>query len=121
MQAPSKSINDNSERNAEKHSPKRLLEIYCQQKQYDRPEYECQRSRFKKFIGMVCVQGVKYTTEPLEYEDELSAENAAASKALENFKEFPITPDSPDGIAQKIYDCIGDFGAFFKYLPNIFE
>lgn len=85
------------------------------------PEYECRRSRFKKFIGTVCVEGVKYSTEPFEYEDELRAENAAAAKALENFKEFPIARESSEAIAQKIYDCIGDNGVFLKYLSNIFE
>lgn len=106
---------------SEKDSSKDLLQIYCKQKNFDPPEYECERSRFKKFVGTVCVEGVKYSTAPLEYDDESRAEIAVAAKALENFKEFPISRDSSERIAQKIYDCIGDGGIFLKFLPNIFE
>lgn len=98
-----------------------MLEMYCHEKNFDAPIFECCRSRFKKFIGTVCVEGVKYSTEPIEYENESRAENAVAAKALENFKEFPIARDSSDDIARKIYDCIGDNGVFLKYLSNIFE
>lgn len=98
-----------------------MLEMYCLEKHFDLPIFECNRSRFKKFIGTVFVEGVKYSTEPIEYETESRAENAVAAKALENFKEFPIASDSSEAIAQKIYDCIGDNGVFLKYLSNIFE
>lgn len=118
---PSKITHDNNNNEREKDDPKQTLQLYCQQKRFDVPEYECQRSRFKKYIGTVCVEGVKYSTEPLEYDTQLRAENAAAAKALENFKEFPIARDSSDRIAQKIYNCIGDNGVFLRYLPNIFE
>lgn len=99
-----------------------MLEIYCKEKNFDAPIFECRSSRFKKIIGTVCVEGVKYSTEPIEYENEVRAENAVAAKALECFwREFPIARDSCDSIARKIYDCIGDNGVFLKYLPNIFE
>lgn len=95
--------------------------MYCQKRSFDVPEYGCRRTRFKKFIGTVCVEGVKHSTEPFEYDNESRAENAAAAKALENFKDFPIARDSSEIIARKIYECIGDNGIFLKYLPNIFE
>lgn len=97
------------------------LQLHCQRNGYDLPVYECQRTRFKKYTGTVCVEGVKYLTDPLEYDTELRAQDAAALKALENFKEFPIARDSPERIAQKIYNCIGDNGVFLRFLPNVFK
>lgn len=98
-----------------------MLEMYCHEKDFDAPAFECRRSRFKKFVGTVFVEGVKYSTEPIEYDTEMRAENAVAAKALENFKEFPVANDSCDDIAERIFDCIGDNGVFLKYLTNIFE
>lgn len=110
-----------SETKSEESSTKHSLELYCQKNGIDVPEFECRLSRFKKFIGTVCVEGVKYSTEPLEYEDETRAENEAAAKALENFIDVPIARDSSEIIAQKIYECIGDNGVFLKYLSNTFR
>lgn len=98
-----------------------LLELYCKQKHFDPPHYSCILTRFKRFIGRVCVQGVEFNTKPIDYDQELKAENAAATMALDNVKEFPISHDSSEVIAKKIYDCIGDNGIFHKYLPNVFE
>lgn len=110
-----------SEAKSEKGSSKQMLVMYCHEKSFDAPIFECHRSRFKKFVGTVFVEGVKYSTEPIEYDTELRAKNAVAAKALENFKEFPIASDSSEAIAQKIFDCIGDNGVFLKYLSNIYE
>lgn len=107
--------------NSAKNGPKLLLEAYCQQKGYDAPEYSCTLSRFKRFEGRVRVEGVEYSTRPIEYDQKLKAENAAASLALESIKEFPITGDSSEKIARKIYECIGDNGIFLKYVRNVFE
>lgn len=104
-----------------KGSSKQMLEMYCHENNFDAPIFECHRTRFKKFVGTVLVEGVKYSTEPIEYDTEVRAENSVAAKALENFKEFPIASDSCEAIAQKIYSCIGDNGVFLKYLSNIFE
>lgn len=118
---PSNITRDKSELKSEIDNPKQLLQSYCDQKSFDPPKYECRRSRFRKYIGTVIVEGVKYSTEPMEYHDEMRAENAAATEAMKNLKEFRISCDTLDGIAQKIYNCIGDNGVIHRYLPSIFE
>lgn len=110
-----------NESNDAKDGPKMLLELYCKQKGFDPPEYSCVRTRFKTFEGRVRVEGVEYSTHPIDYDAEFKAENAAAAVALDNVKEFPISHDSSEAIAHKIYDCIGDNGIFLKYVPNVFE
>lgn len=101
--------------------PKLLLATYCTQKGFDPPEYSCTLTRFKRYEGRVRVEGVEYSTKPIEYDQELKAENAAASLALDNIKDFPISRDSSENIARKIYECIRENGTFLKYVPNVFE
>lgn len=99
----------------------KFLENYCEQKNFDKPKYSCICSKSKKFVGEVCVEGVIYSTYPMEYSQKSIAENAAAEVALENIKEFPISRDSCEEQCRKIYGCLKDNGIFLKYLPNIFE
>lgn len=106
----------------ENETPKQLLQLYCQRNGFDVPEYECQRTRFKKYIGTVCVGGVKYPTDPFDYDTELRAENEAAKIALGSFKnKVSKALDSDERIAQKMYNCIVDNGVILKYLPNVFK
>lgn len=112
---------DTATANDKKLDPKMMLEIYCKQKNFDLPKYSCKCSKSKKFVGEVEVEGVIHSTNPIEYSQESDAQNAAASVALENIKEFPISRDSCDELSHKIHGCIGDNGVFLKFLPNIFE
>lgn len=112
---------DESKQQMKKNDAKSLLDIYCKQNGFDEPAYSCPISRFKMYIGNVTVQGVKYTTDPLEYAHDSLAEIAAAEVALNNLKEFPISHDSSEVIAKKLFDCINSNGVFLKYLPNVFE
>lgn len=112
---------DDSNQHTEKNDAKSLLDMYCKQNEFDEPMYSCTISRFNMFIGNVTVQGVKYTTSPLEYGHESLAQSAVAEVALNNLKEFPISHDSSEVIAWKLYNCINSNGVILKYLPNIFE
>lgn len=114
-------IDSNASRATNENDPKVLLERYCTAKGYDAPAYKFRSTRFKKFIGTVRVEGIEYTTEPIEYDSKLNAENAAAARALECVKEYPISHDSHDEIARKIFEMIGTYGIILKYIPNVFE
>lgn len=100
---------------------KEELANYCKQRNFDPPKYRSILSKYHKFEGIVEVEGMKYTTQPFDYAQELDAEIAAAKVAMENVKDFQVTQESSDVIAQQIFDCISDNGVFVKYLPNIFE
>lgn len=110
-----------SDVNMAKNDSKSLLNMYCEQHNFDRPMYSCKETRFKKFVGTVTVQGVQYTTEPIEHATESLAENAAAEIALSNLKEYPISCDTSEQIAQKIYNCINMNGIVLKHMPNVYE
>lgn len=121
-QEPSKTTGDEIETESTANKSKRLLQKRCEENSYDPPEYKCNFSnKFKKFTGTVCVEGVTFSTAPLDYADETKAENAAADVALENIKTFPTASGSCQRIAQNIYDCIGLHGIVLKHLPNIYE
>lgn len=62
-----------------------------------------------------------YSTQPFDYSKECDAHNDAALLALKNMKDFSISSESPDLIADKILKCISESGTIMKYLPNIFE
>lgn len=85
------------------------------------PQYDTVQSHFKKYEGLVRVEGMTYSTHPFDYAKVCEAEEAAARIALSNIKDRPVSQESTDQIAQKIFDCIADNGVFLKYLPNIFE
>lgn len=101
---------------------KTQLEAYCRQKGYDPPEYVSTfLPKFNKFEGKVCIEGVTYSTSPLDYSNVAQADIEAASVALKNIKEFTVSLESDEQLSRKIYDCITDNGIFLKYVPNIFE
>lgn len=103
-------------------NPKARLERYCQQKGFDPPVYLTSFiSKYQKFEGLVKVDGMKYSTQPLDYAKKLEADTAAAVVALNNLKDFPITEDSDEEIVRKIHECITDGGLFLKYVPSVFE
>lgn len=104
-----------------KKDPKTALTMYCKQRGYDAPIFSTAISNFKKYEGLVKFEGMTYSTLPFDYPKASEAEIQAAKVALENIKDYPISRESSDIIAQKIFDCIADNGIFLKYLPNIFE
>lgn len=108
---------------AEQTDSKTMLAVYCQQKNFDPPKYSFKCTKSKKFVGEVYIEGVIYSTDPIEYIRESVAEDAAASVALENIKEFPISRDSCEELSYKIHECLRDRanGIYVKFLPNIFE
>ncbi|XP_055327023.1 uncharacterized protein LOC129580537 [Sitodiplosis mosellana] len=105
----------------DKKNPKVALILACKQRGCDPPKYYTVQSQFKKFEGLVTVDGITFSTLPFDYAKESDAEDAAASVALSNIKDRPESQESDEEIAQKIFDCIADNGIFLKYLPNIFE
>lgn len=95
--------------------------MLCKQKNFGPPAFSTSITNFKKFEGLVTVNGMTYSTLPFDYAKQLDAEDAAARMALSDIKDCPVSRQTSFDIAQKIYNCIGDNGLFLKFLPSTFE
>lgn len=73
------------------------------------------------------MNGMTYSSLPLDYTVESDAHAEAASVALRNIKTLPPsthqTSFSSDEIAEKLYEVLSqnESGIFMKYLPEVFE
>lgn len=105
----------------DRNGPKIQLEEHCRQKGYDPPKYFSTLTKFRKYEGKVCIEGLTYSTHPLDYSSEGEADVQAALVALTNIIDVTVSSDSIEEITNKIYECIAGNGLIMKYLPNIFE
>ncbi|XP_031634675.1 uncharacterized protein LOC116347979 isoform X2 [Contarinia nasturtii] len=101
--------------------PREMLENYCKQRGFDAPQYSSNITKSMKFEGLVRFGGMTYSTQPFDYITESEAHKEAAVLALDNVKDFPVSAESDEMIAQKMFEFISENGIFMNHLPNIFE